>query len=201
MTTGYWIGIDGGGTKTLGVLLDERQNVRAEVREDSTNFNSVGDQLARLHLRQIILGLLDKGGLSAAEIAGIGLGISGVSRPEDREMIGTWVAEVLPEIPCLVENDALMALAAANDGDLFGVVVVCGTGMIVIGVDRAGERGRAGGWGALLDERGSGFAMGSAPLIERLTKLLHSEVHCAHIDTRQLSPAVGAARLAQRQMK
>lgn len=308
MTTSYWIGIDGGGTKTLGVLLDEQQNIRAEVRGDSTNFNSVGDELARLHLRQVILGLLDKSGLSAAQIAGIGLGVSGVSRPEDQQMVAAWVTDVLPGIPCLVENDALMALAAATDGELFGVVVVCGTGMIVIGVNRAGERRRAGGWGALLDERGSGFAIGSdalkavasaedglgaptllteavlshlhltsprelerwtytdydwariaalaplvsqcavqgdtvsgtileasaialcrsvrvvaerlgmkdapfpcvfmggnltagAPLIAWLTQLLHTEVHCAHIDTRQLSPAVGAALLAQRQMK
>jgi N-acetylglucosamine kinase-like BadF-type ATPase len=308
MTTGYWIGIDGGGTKTLGVLLDERQNIQAELRGDSTNFNSVGGELARVHLRQLIIGLLDKAGVSAAQIAGIGLGVSGVSRPEDQQMVATWVADVLPDIPCLVENDALMALAAATDGDLFGVVVVCGTGMIVVGVNRAGERRRAGGWGALLDERGSGFAIGSdalkavasaedglgaptmlteavlshlhlssprelerwtytdynwariaalaplvsqcavqgdavsgsileasaialcrsvrvvaerlgiedtpfpcvfmggnlrpgAPLIESLTQHLRTEVHCARVDTRQLSPAVGAALLAQRQMK
>jgi N-acetylglucosamine kinase-like BadF-type ATPase len=57
-----------------------------------------------------------------------------------------------------------MTLAVATSGDLSGVVVVSGTGMIVIGVNRSGERQRAGGWGALLDERGSGFAIGSAAL-------------------------------------
>ena len=64
----------------------------------------------------------------------------------------------------MVENDAIMALAAANEGDLFGMVVVCGTGMIVIGVDRTGERGRAGGRGRSWMSGGSGFAIGSDAL-------------------------------------
>jgi N-acetylglucosamine kinase-like BadF-type ATPase len=164
MSPRYWIGIDGGSTKTVGVLLDERQQTHAEARGDSTNFNSVGEAQARENLHAIIIGLLGQSGLAASQIAGIGLGISGVSRQQDAQMIANWVAEVLPGTPCLVENDAIIALAAATGGDLFGVVIVSGTGMIVIGVNRAGQRQRSGGWGALLDERGSGFAIGLAAL-------------------------------------
>lgn len=160
----YWIGIDGGGTKTLGVLLNEQRRTLAELRGESTNFNSVGVAQAQVHLRQLIVGLLQESGLSAHRIAGIGLGVSGVSRQEDEQMIASWVEGILPGTPCLVDNDAIMALAAATDGDLFGVVVVSGTGMIVIGVNRSGQRQRAGGWGALLDEQGSGFAIGNAAL-------------------------------------
>lgn len=164
MSPRYWIGIDGGGTKTSGVLIDESGRPLADVRGDSTNFNSVGEAQAQDNLRRIVVELLEGSGLNAAQIAGIGLGISGVSRPEDAQMVGVWAADVLPDAACLVENDAVIALAAATGGDLFGVVVVSGTGMIVIGVNRAGQRQRAGGWGALIDAHGSGFALGMEAL-------------------------------------
>ncbi len=164
MPSHYWIGIDGGGTKTTGILLDEQQQLVAEVRGESTNFNSIGQAAARLHLHQIIENLLAHESVSVSQVAGIGLGISGVSTPADKNVVASWVADALPGTPCEVDNDAIMALAAANGGDLFGIVVVSGTGMIVIGVNRSGQRRRVGGWGPLLGDQGSGFAIGSAAL-------------------------------------
>lgn len=164
MPPGYWIGVDGGGTKTVGIVLTEKQELVAEVRGEATNFNSIGYAAARVHLHQIINALLERASLPAGQITGIGLGMSGVSRVEDKSVIASWVAEVLPGINCTVDNDAIMALAAANGGELFGIVVVSGTGMIVIGTNRSGQRRRVGGWGALLGDQGSGFAIGSAAL-------------------------------------
>ncbi len=53
---------------------------------------------------------------------------------------------------------------AVRAGRLYGVVLISGTGMIAMGYNRAGERSRAGGWGALLGDGGSGYAIGAAVL-------------------------------------
>jgi N-acetylglucosamine kinase-like BadF-type ATPase len=87
-----------------------------------------------------------------------------VERPPERALAATWFGELLPGVRPIIENDAMIALAGGTHGDLFGVVVISGTGMIVYGVDRQGQRRRAGGWGALLDAQGSGYAMGIAAL-------------------------------------
>ena len=72
--------------------------------------------------------------------------------------------ELLPDVPALIHNDAVIALASGTGGQLYGVVLISGTGMIAMGFNRAGERRRAGGWGALLGDGGSGYAIGAAVL-------------------------------------
>ena len=56
-------------------------------------------------------------------------------------------------------NDALIALQAAV-GEAPGIVIVSGTGSIAYGRDRAGHAARAGGWGYVLGDEGSGYWIG-----------------------------------------
>lgn len=159
-----FIGIDGGGTKTAGVLVDDEGRTLARQQAGSTNFNAVGPDLARRHLAELIAALLADGDLAPTMVRGVGLGMSGVGRTEDRARVAGWMDAILPGVPCFVDNDAVIALAAATGGTLYGVVIVSGTGMIVVGIDAAGRRRRAGGWGPLIGEPGGGFAIGAAGL-------------------------------------
>jgi N-acetylglucosamine kinase-like BadF-type ATPase len=59
----------------------------------------------------------------------------------------------------LVVNDALIALQAAV-GSAAGIVIVSGTGSIAYGCDRNGTAARAGGWGYVLGDEGSGYWIG-----------------------------------------
>jgi N-acetylglucosamine kinase-like BadF-type ATPase len=160
----YFIGVDGGGTKTLGVLIDATSAQLAEVRMESTNLHAVGPALAQQRLLALIDALLAQAGVAPHELAGIGLGMSGVGRPAERDQVAAWMQERHPRAACFVDNDAVTALAAATGGDLFGIVVISGTGMIVLGIDRQGRRARAGGWGPLIGEPGGGFSLGAAAL-------------------------------------
>src|SRR5439155_26556427 len=63
----------------------------------------------------------------------------------------------------LVVNDALVALVAGA-GAGAGVVIVAGTGSIAYGHDGSGHAARAGGWGYLLGDEGSGFWIGRRAL-------------------------------------
>ena len=160
----YYIGVDGGGTKTVGVLIDATGTLLAHVRAESTNLHAVGPELARQRLLALSDSLLLQASVSASELAGIGLGMSGVGRPEERAQVAGWMQARFPTVACFVDNDAVTALAAATGGDLFGIVVISGTGMIVLGIDRQGRRRRAGGWGPLIGEPGGGFSLGAAAL-------------------------------------
>ena len=45
-----------------------------------------------------------------------------------------------------------------------GIIIIAGTGSIVLGRDAVGTEARAGGWGPLLADDGSGYAIGLAGL-------------------------------------
>jgi len=155
-----FIGVDGGSTKTLMVCLDESKKVLGRFFSGCTNKNSVGDDLAKLHLKEGIFGVLGAAARAPNDVAGITLSISGVDRPHDKELVSSWVNEFLPAVPLSIHNDAVAALASGTEGVLYGIVAISGTGMITYGYNSKGEFTRAGGWGPMLGEVGSGYSMG-----------------------------------------
>jgi len=163
-TVRYVLGIDGGGTKTACVILDHRKNVIGQGRAASSNRNSVGDEVARAHVTRAIHDALAAANLQTSDIQAMCAGMAGVDRPLERSIIHGWFTELFPGIPVLIHNDALIALASGTGGELYGVVVISGTGMIVYGIDANGQTRRAGGWGPLFNDKGSSYAIGSAAL-------------------------------------
>lgn len=87
------------------------------------------------------------------------LSVSGVDRPKDKQMVQEWLDELLPNVPAGIHNDAVAALASGTKGVLRGIVVISGTGMIAYGF-KDGAAERAGGWGPLLGDQGSGYDIG-----------------------------------------
>ena len=85
-----------------------------------------------------------------AQLALGGAGTDGVS------VAMTEAARAVLDAECVyVETDAAAGLAAAA-GELYGVVIVAGTGSIAMAVDREGRRARSGGWGYRVGDEGSG---------------------------------------------
>jgi N-acetylglucosamine kinase len=130
----------------------------------ASNWNSVGVETAYQNLAAAIQAAVAASGATLADVVAIGVGMSGVDRPDDRARVQAWLDNLLPQRTHVIENDAVVALAAGTGGRRFGVVIVSGTGMIALGFNAAGERARAGGWGALLGDGGSGYAIGAAIL-------------------------------------
>lgn len=93
--------------------------------------------------------------------------MAGVDRPEDKIKVTGWITEILPHLSkenIHIHSDAVAALASGTSGHLYGVVVISGTGMICYGFDKKGDSKRSGGWGPLLGDEGSGFAIASDAL-------------------------------------
>jgi N-acetylglucosamine kinase-like BadF-type ATPase len=155
--SGLLLGIDGGGSKTRALVTDRAGVVLGEAVATSSNYHAVGFDKATLAIRTAIDGALAQAGGATTDVVAACFGLAGVGRhPAEREMFQKWVqAEGLAPRSVIV-NDAELVLAAIPDGDC-GVAVICGTGSVCIGRGPDGEIARAGGWGYLVGDEGSGF--------------------------------------------
>lgn len=149
------IGINGGGTHTSFVLVDAALNVLAHAESGPSNVNYVGLAATQQALDVGIRHLLTFA--PPSQIAAIGAGMAGIDRPSDQARIQAILTELCPDMPLVLDNDAVPALVAGV-GQRYGIVTICGTGMISLGLNGQGERARSGGWGHYPDH-GSGYAM------------------------------------------
>ena len=152
----YVVGIDSGGTKTVGLLADEDGKVLAKARGGGANLVIHGELSVEKVLYQVIEDLEPPGPIDA-----ICLGMAGVDRDEEEELIRGLLRRLGLRKTVRIVNDALIALVAgAPEG--IGIVISAGTGSIAYGVDPNGETARSGGWGYLLGDEGSAFWLGHA---------------------------------------
>ncbi len=166
----FVIGIDAGGTKTVCQLADETGAVIQETRGPGANLQAVGE----LEVEKVLHDVMERairgsgGAGSGADRrarlpAAICLGIAGVDREEDALVVGDIMRRIGQNARVLIVNDALVALEAGVPGQP-GVVVIAGTGSIAYGRNARGEAARAGGWGYVLGDEGSGYWIGRTAL-------------------------------------
>lgn len=154
----YVLGIDAGGTKTVGFLADETGTVLSSARGAGANLQTHGE----LEVEKVFDDLMES--LSEdRRIAAVCLGIAGVDRPHDEAVIRSILRRLGHRENVRVVNDAAIALVAgAPEG--VGIVVLAGTGSISYGADRTGKTARSGGYGFLLADEGSGYWLGHQAL-------------------------------------
>jgi len=154
------LGIDAGGTKTVCLLADERGDVVAESRGPGANLHAAGEETVERVLQQVVGGALDGRPVVPEAIC---LGIAGVDRQHEADTIAAIMRRIGHRSRVLVVNDALIALAAGA-GDDPGIVIISGTGSIVYGRNERVEAARAGGWGHMIGDEGSGYWIGREAL-------------------------------------
>ncbi|HEY2931470.1 MAG TPA: BadF/BadG/BcrA/BcrD ATPase family protein [Acidobacteriota bacterium] len=152
----YVIGIDGGGTKTTCLIADGRGRPLGIGRGGPGNYLREGLMVVRLSLQEAIEGARAEAGLKRQQISVVCAGLAGMDRREDKEVILRILQEIAPAGKYRLENDAYIALKGATAGKP-GVVLISGTGSIAIGENAEGRRARAGGWGHVLGDEGSGY--------------------------------------------
>ena len=154
----YRLGIDSGGSKTLGILeaVDDGQVQRWEARVGNTNHHSCPPNVAQHRVARLIAMLCRQAGIEPAALEGLCFAGAGIDSETDRQLVAGWLREMGCGGRLLVCSDGLAALAGAN-GALAGGMVLSGTGSIALGIDREGAVVRIGGWGFKLDDAGSGY--------------------------------------------
>jgi len=154
------LGIDAGGTKTVCHLADEHGTLIAEARGGGANLQASGELHVEKVLHDVMAEAIGERGIVPSAIC---LGIAGVDRREDSAIVAGIMRRIGSHARTIVVNDALVALEAGAPGSP-GVVIISGTGSIAYGRNVANEGARAGGWGHVLGDEGSGFWIGRAAL-------------------------------------
>jgi glucosamine kinase len=155
----YFLGIDGGGTKTTCAVGDD-SHLLATATAGPSNIVRVGEVQARESLQQSVRQACAAAGITPAQISCTCVGGSGAARPELAAIVRHALAEIL-STPIEVVGDMQIALDAAFDTGP-GVIVIAGTGSIAYGRDLQGTTVRAGGWGFAIGDEGSAHWIGRA---------------------------------------
>lgn len=146
-------GWDGGGTKTGVVCLDADGRQLATARFGPLNPNGAPAAQVCATIREALAFIRRYGDCEALAVS-----LAGISNPEAGALVGRVLAENGYHSALRLVGDQEAAFEGAV-GDT-GVVLIAGTGSICHGRNRAGETARCGGYGYLVDDEGSGYAIG-----------------------------------------
>jgi N-acetylglucosamine kinase-like BadF-type ATPase len=149
----YLLGVDGGATKTLAGVLDLDERVLHLAGGGPSNEDAVGPGAAVGTLVDTAERAIERAGIAADDLAAAVVAVAGT----DTDAVSGQVRERRPA--WIVVNDVVGAWATAT-GAGPGVGVISGTGSNVFGVGRDARAWRAGGWGHVLGDEGSGYWFG-----------------------------------------
>ena len=156
----YVFGIDGGGTKTICILMNEKNVVLGRGEAGPSNYQTQGIETAKQSIEVAIERAVMSAKIetdSTLNIEAICLGLAGVGRPKDLEIVqfvvqNLQLTNTLPVtrsfLPrnIVICSDCAIALVGGT-GHSAGIAVISGTGSIVFGQNSQGKTKRVGGWG------------------------------------------------------
>ena len=152
------LGVDGGGTSTDARLAVPGGLILGRGKAGPSNAKVVGLDRARQALTEAIAAAFADARRPSGPVASACFGLAGFDRPDDRRVLADWVAEARWAERLIQVNDGDLVVAAGTP-EGFGVGVISGTGSIAVGLAPNGRKARAGGWGPLMGDEGSAYAV------------------------------------------
>ncbi len=152
----YFIGVDGGASKTAAIVVDETGKRLGSGLAGASNHLRVGIEVATRNVERAVNTALVEAGIAIKDVEYAYCGIAGSDHPMHRAKVIEALQVFFPRGNFIVDTDARIALTGAV-GFGAGIVVISGTGSVAFGRNAAGEESRAGGWGPTLGDEGSGF--------------------------------------------
>lgn len=163
---GWWrkvartlLGIDGGGTKTQAALCDATGRVLGVGLGGASGIDSVGAEGAVAGIGAAVAAAWRDAGLAPAPCASVFLGMAGVVAEADRAIVRGVARRLGLGEAVGVDHDIRIALAGGLSGRP-GIALIAGTGSSCFGINAAGARWQAGGWGHLISDEGSSYWLG-----------------------------------------
>lgn len=164
-TNRFVVGLDAGASNTLLLAECEGCAERIDRQGAAANPQRAGVEHAARTLATLVEDTLRPH--RPIDRLSVCAGVAGAGRPEEQEALATHLRRALADdadaVRVEVVHDASIALNAAF-GSGSGLVIIAGTGSVVFGRARDGTTRRVGGWGYLLGDEGSGYAVGRAGL-------------------------------------
>lgn len=150
----YFLGIDGGGTRTTAAVSDETGKIILTVSGKSINFYSVGMDAARSNLTQVIDYASQAFG-SEIPFAAAFIGCSALDGDADAETVTALCGGIINSEIIGMSSDVYAALKASDSN----CVAICGTGSMAIGEKSDGSIAVKGGWGHIVGDEGSAYSI------------------------------------------
>ena len=148
----YYLGVDGGGTKTAAAVSDEKGNIVGFAYGKTINYYSNPYETARSNFRELI----DRIGIH--DFASVCIGMSALSERADEGTALKFTDGILNTEKIIMTSDVEIALDSAVCTSA-RAVLICGTGSMAAAVDSFGNQYHCGGWGYLLGDEGSGYSV------------------------------------------
>lgn len=150
-----YCGWDGGGTKTRMEVISGDGRHLSEAVFGPLNLNGASEETVLETVKQAV-GCMRETCVDGC--GGLVVGMAGVSNREAAEFVREAIRGAGYSGPLCLVGDHEIALAGAVEGP--GAILIAGTGSVLYGRDPEGRLFRAGGWGYLIDDDGSGYAIG-----------------------------------------
>jgi N-acetylglucosamine kinase-like BadF-type ATPase len=155
----YFLGLDGGGTKTECVLADAEGRAVARAVAGPSNPSRAGYARAWFALSEAVDSVLSQQRIHAGHIRGIYAGVGGAGRSGVARRVTLFFERGYPNARVRVTTDLEIALEAAFD-TAEGIILLAGTGSAAFGRDSHGRTARAGGRGPWFSDEGGAFDIG-----------------------------------------
>ena len=157
------IGIDGGASKTRGILMNEKGETLSTAFDKGTNLAVYGETAAE-RIIHIISDLCQVANISFDLVDAVGLGLAGASNQDGRDQVFRKLDSLNLSKRTLIANDAEAAYEINCPGE-FGILVTVGTGVICLSRNRDGKTVRVAGLGHEEGDIGSGYWMGKQAIL------------------------------------
>lgn len=160
------IGVDAGGSSTVAWLSDlnaDRAEPLGQGLAGPGNPRAIGFNDATEQIANAISSAFADARLPMAPVAGLSLCVAGAGREDEQRQLHEWAKLRGLADHIQVSHDAAPILAAAS-ADNVGIALISGTGSLAWGRNAEGDTERAGGWGYLFGDEGSGYTIALAGL-------------------------------------
>jgi N-acetylglucosamine kinase-like BadF-type ATPase len=149
----YYLGVDGGGSKTLAVISDAAGRITGRGVSGCGN-HQVGAERAEINIRQAVEDALRQAGLCKEQVTYSMFGLAGADREADFKILRPMIAGMGMH-PHDIVCDTVIGLRAGTRQP-YGVVLICGTGTNCYGISRSGQELQVGGFGYTFGDFGGG---------------------------------------------
>lgn len=162
----YFLGIDAGGTKMVGILADISGQVVVAAKAGPANVGVVGSVRFAERLQELKQALLNQAGPGA--IRWTTLGVAGAGRKQARQTVQNALQKADLQHATVLTDAELLYFAA--HGEKPGLLISSGTGSVCLVGLNDGVLHQLGGWGYLLGDEGSGYDVGRQAIRHVLTE-------------------------------
>lgn len=156
----YFLGVDGGATRSGAVVMDKKGKILGRGKGGALNYRAVGLLNLEKNLRQVILETSRKAKVKPFFSFAV-LGLAACDSTTDQGILETTIGKKFSRYfsSFQVINDTRIALRSGTE-EPFGVAVISGTGSNMYGKNREGKEALASGLGPLLSDEGSAYEIG-----------------------------------------